>query len=318
MRSDTARGVLIALAAALTFGGSGPFVKPLLEAGWSPAAAVTVRALVGGVVILPFALSAMRGRLAPLWRARRRVLAMALIGVAGTQLAYFASLNHLDVGTAILIEYLAPVLLVGWVWLRTRRVPKPVVIIGAATAVAGLVLVVGPGAAQRPDLLGLLFASLALIGCAVYYVIAAAPSDGLPPVALAAAGLLGGGIALGIVGATGLVPFTADFGSVALFGGAVPWWVPMLIVGVLSTGVAYTLNIAAAELLGSRLSSFMGLLEVVFATVYAWLLLGEQLTPLQGVGGLLILAGIAAVHSDRSADAVPEALEIQQTPVATR
>ena len=54
-------------------------------------------------------------------------------------------------------------------------------------------------------------------------------------------------------------------------------------------------------MLGSRLASFAGLLEVVAAALYAWLLLGEALTPLQLVGGLLILAGIAFVRSDKSA-----------------
>jgi drug/metabolite transporter (DMT)-like permease len=80
--------------------------------------------------------------------------------------------------------------------------------------------------------------------------------------------------------------------------------VPLLIVGVVATGFAYVASITASEMLGSRLASFAGLLEVVAAAIYAWILLGEALTPLQLVGGLLILAGIAFVRSDRSA---PEA-----------
>ena len=53
-------------------------------------------------------------------------------------------------------------------------------------------------------------------------------------------------------------------------------------------------------MLGSRLASFVGLLEVVFATFYAWLLLGEKLTILQFLGGALILAGIAFVRSEKT------------------
>jgi drug/metabolite transporter (DMT)-like permease len=60
-RSSTSAGLVIAVIAAATFGTSGALVKPLLEAGWSPAAAVTVRALLGGLVLLPFALVALRG-----------------------------------------------------------------------------------------------------------------------------------------------------------------------------------------------------------------------------------------------------------------
>jgi drug/metabolite transporter (DMT)-like permease len=300
-RSSTSVGLLIAVIAAAAFGASGAFVKPLLEAGWSPAAAVTLRAFIGGVVLAPFAIVAIHGRWSVVWRARWRVLAMAFIGVAGTQLAYFAAIQRIPVGTGILMEYMAPLLLVGFAWAHTRRMPKAVVLIGSVVALAGLVLVVSPGGgAGSFDALGLVFAVASMVGCAIYYLVAARPSDGLPPVALAAFGLLIGGVVLGLVGLTGLVPFTATYGRVQLFGGPVAWWVPMLVVGVVATAVAYATSITASEMLGSRLASFAGLLEVVAATFYAWLLLGERLTLPQLIGGALILVGIAFVRSERT------------------
>lgn len=306
-RNSTSRGLLIGVLASLTFGTSGAFIKPLLESGWSPAAAVTARAGVAGVVLLPIAIGALRGKWASVWRARWRILGMALIGVAGTQLVYFASIQRIPVSTALLIEYLAPLLLVAFVWARTRRMPRAVVIVGSVVAIGGLVLVIGPGSLVAADGLGFVFASLAAVGCAIYYVIAARPSDGLPPVAFAAAGLVLGALVLGLVGLAGLVPFTAEFGSVALLGASTPWWVPLAIVAVVSTAVAYVASIAASEMLGSRLMSFVGLLEVVFASVFAWIVLGEALTPLQLLGGALILAGIAFVRSEKAADAPLEA-----------
>jgi drug/metabolite transporter (DMT)-like permease len=311
---STTRGPIAAVVAAFSFGISGALVKPLLESGWSPAAAVTARALTGGIILLPFALVAMRGNWAALWRARARVIIMAVIGVAGCQLAYFAAVERIPVNTAILIEYLAPLLLVVWVWMRTRRIPKLVVFIGSAGALGGLVLIVSPGGAGSLDLLGLSFAAVAAIGCAIYFVVAAKPSDGLPPVALAAFGLLGGGAVLGAVGLVGLIPFEATFGTVALFGALVAWWVPMLIVGVVATALAYAASITATEILGSRLASFVGLLEVVSAAFYAWLLLGESLTVLQLLGGVLILVGIGFVRSERT-DVPLEPLELLTAPI---
>jgi len=307
IRSTTSRGLLIGLLASLTFGTSGAFIKPLLESGWSPAAAVTMRAGVAGLVLLPVALVSLRGRWDALWRARWRILGMALIGVAGTQLVYFAAIQRVPVSTALLIEYLAPLLLVAFVWATSRRMPRPVVLIGSVVAIGGLVLVIGPGSLVAADGLGLVFAGLAAVGCAIYYVIAARPSDGLPPVAFAAAGLVFGAIALGIVGAIGIVPFTATFGEVPLLGASAPWWVPIAIVAVVSTAVAYVASIAASEMLGSRLMSFVGLLEVVFASLFAWVLLGEALSPLQLLGGVLILVGIAFVRSEKQTDAPIEA-----------
>jgi len=69
-----------------------------------------------------------------------------------------------------------------------------------------------------------------------------------------------------------------------------------------ATAIAYAASITATELLGSRLASFTGLLEVVAATFYAWLLLGEALSPLQLLGGVLILGGIALVRADPGED----------------
>ena len=77
-----------------------------------------------------------------------------------------------------------------------------------------------------------------------------------------------------------------------------PWWAPLLLLAVVSTALAYGAGITAAGVLGSRLASFVGLLEVVFASLFAWLLLGEALSPLQLMGGVLILGGIAAVRAD--------------------
>jgi drug/metabolite transporter (DMT)-like permease len=305
-RSSTSLGLVVGLFAALAFGMSGAFIKPLLEAGWSPAAAVTVRALLGGLVLLPFALAGLRGKWAAVWRGRWRIAAMGFIGVAGTQLVYFASLQRIPVSTAILVEYMAPILLVGFVWATTRHIPRIVVLVGSVVSIAGLVLVVSPGADTVLDVLGLIFAALAAIGCAIYYVVAARPSDGLPPVALAGFGLLLGGVALGLVGVLGLVPFTFSFGTVTMAGAQVPFWIPLLLVAVIATGFSYAASITAAELLGSRLASFVGLIEVVAAAVYSWLLLGEALTLVQILGGVLILVGIGFVRSEKAVDASVE------------
>lgn len=291
-------GLLAALLAAASFGTSGTLAKPLLEAGWSPVAAVTFRALIGGVLLLPVALVALRGRWGAVWRARWRVLVMGVFGVACTQLAYFAAIQTIPVSTALLIEFLAPLLLVALAWARTRRTPQRTVLLGSVLAIAGLVLVIGPGALQPVDPVGLLFAFSAAIGCATYFLIAAHTGDGLPPVALAASGLLVGGVVLGLIGASGLLVFSTEFADLSMFGNTVPWWLPLLLLAVLATAISYAAGITASELLGSRLASFVGLLEVAFAALFAWLLLDQRLTIVQILGGVLILAGIAAVNAE--------------------
>ncbi|MBX3098762.1 MAG: DMT family transporter [Salinibacterium sp.] len=314
------RGIIIAVVASLAFGTSGPFIKPLLEAGWSPAAAVAVRTLIGSILLAPVAFYALRGRWAALWRGRWRVFGMGLIGVAGCQLTYFIAVSRIPVGTAILVEYLAPVLLVLFAWVTTRRMPKRVVLVGSAIAIAGLVLVVGPGPLASVDSLGLFFAFLAAIGAAGYYLIAARPSDGLPGVALAWSGLGMGSVILFLVGATGVIPFRMVFTDIPYSGTTAPWWVLLGIVAVFGTAIAYAASIIGTGLLGSRLMSFLGLLEVVFATLFAWLLLGEVLTFSQLLGGVLILAGILFVYAERRVTMPIEPLEMPAAtePIPTR
>jgi len=307
-RSTTLTGLAIAVVAALAFGMSGPFIKPLFEAGWSPAAGVVLRSLIGGMVLLPITLVMMRGRWHLLWRARTRILLIGLVVAAGTQLAYFAAIERIPVSTGILIEFMAPLLLVGFVWFRTRKAPGAVVIFGSIFALVGLFMVVSPSGGAALDPLGLIFAAIAAVGCAVYFVAAAEGNDELPPVAVASVSLIIGGLAVALVSLTGIVPFTVTFDSVVLFGETVPWWVPIGIVAIIATGFSYAVSITASQILGSRLASFAGLLEVVASAVYAWLLLGEQMTLLQMLGGALILLGIGFVRSEK----VPEEAILEQ------
>ena len=309
----TSVGLIAAAVSFLSFGTSGAFVKPLLGAGWSPAAAVTVRALAAGIVLLPFVIVSLRGRWAVLWQARWSVLGMGVVGVVITQVLYFVAIQRIPVSTALLIEFLAPLILVGFTWATSRRTPAPVVLVGSVLAVGGLVLVIGPGAIRAVDPIGLAAAFGAAIGCAGYFVIAARPNNGLPPVALAGAGLLLAAPVLALVGATGLLPFTATFGDLPLFGTTTPWWVPLLVVSVVGTALAYVSGITASGILGSRLASFVGQMEVVSASLFAWLLLGEALTPLQFVGGVLILGGIASVRAERPA-AEPAVVPVVSAP----
>ena len=67
--------------------------------------------------------------------------------------------------------------------------------------------------------------------------------------------------------------------------------------------MAYCTGIAASRRLGSRLSSFVALLEVVTGVTFAWLLLDQLPGPLQLAGGTLIVAGVIVVKLGERAPA---------------
>lgn len=308
-------GVLLGLSAGLAFGAGGVFIKPLLEAGWSPGAAVLARVSVAAIALIVPGLAALRLDLRPLWRARWTVLLYALIAIAGTQVAFYASITRIPVSTALLIEYLAPIALVLLAWVRSRHAPQRVVLAGGVAALLGLVLVIGPaGGAMDP--VGLVFAVIAMLGVCVYYVLGERVDAALPPVALAAAGFVIAAIALGVTGLVGILPLTAGAAQVDLLGTTLPWVVPVLVVGLISTAFAYVAGIAAISRIGTRLASFVGLSEVVFAAVIGWLLIGEALRPLQILGGVLILAGVILVRFER-APSNPSVVGIDLVPTGT-
>ncbi len=309
-------GIALGLGAGLAFGAGGVFVKPLLEAGWSPGAAVLARISIAALLLLVPGLIALRFDLRPLWRARWTVLLYGLVAVAGVQFAFYASLERIPVSMTLLIEYLAPIALVLFAWLRTRRMPQLIVLGGSVLAIAGLVLVIGPGGGDL-DPIGLAFAAVAMIGVCVYYAIGERAADQLSPIALVSAGFVVGAVALAITGVLGLLPMEVVLTDVAFLGGTAPWWVPLLTVGAFSTAFAYLAGIAAIGMLGARLSSFLGLSEVVFAGIVGWILLGEALGALQILGGVFILGGIVLVRMERTpADAASVALDVDLVPVA--
>ncbi|MDJ1115234.1 EamA family transporter [Microbacterium dauci] len=303
-----ARGLLLAVTSALAFSISGPIAKPLLESGWSLSAVLLVRMTVAGLVVSPAlirTLRAQRGFLRTHWLS---LTAFGLIPVVGCQLLFFSAMQRMPVAVALLIQYLAPVMLVLFVWARTRMTPSRAVIAGSVIAMVGLVLVVDVTSA-RFDLVGVGLALLAAVCVCVYFTMSERTGPDLPPLALASGGLLVGAIAMGILTVTGIMPFAAPPLTVDLVGLELPAIVPLLLVGV-CTAAGYAFGVMAVPLIGSRVASFVGLSEVLFALMFAWILLAETPAPVQFLGGALILVGVVLVRLDaRAAAAVSAPVE---------
>jgi drug/metabolite transporter (DMT)-like permease len=114
-----------------------------------------------------------------------------------------------------------------------------------------------------------------------------------------------GTVVFGVLALLGLIPF-ATAAATAHYGGvAVPWWLPLVLLGAVTSALAYGTGVAAARQLGSRLASFVALLEVVGGVAFAWLLLGQLPRAIQFGGGLLILTGLVVVKLGEARPTVP-------------
>ncbi len=304
-RPGYAGGLLIAVASAAAFGLSGSLARSLLDIGWSPAAIVATR--IGGafaILLIPCLLLVRRTGL-PSRAGSGRMVAYGVVAVAGAQFCYFSAVQYLSIGVALLLEYLAPVLLIGWHWARSRQRPAAAVFVGAGLSLAGLMLVLDLRSGVELNPVGVLWGVGAAVCLSAYFVLADGPTSAtqpapVHPLLLTTVGSGVGALVIGGAAALGLLPLTAERATITLATAAMPWWVPVLLLIVVSAAFAYLSGIVAVRRLGSSVASFVSLSEVIFAVVFAIILLGQQPSVTQLFGGALVLAGIAVVQrSDR-------------------
>ncbi len=298
-------GLGLAVVSALAFGGSGVAAKPLIQAGLDPLHVVWLRVTGAALVMLPVA-----------WRHRalvtRRPALLAgfgLLGVAGVQACYFAAISRIPVGVALLIEYLAPALVLGWVRFVQRRPVSRSAAVGVVLAVGGLACVVEVWSGLSFDAVGLLLA-LGAAGCQVgYFVLADHGGDGeesADPVGVIAYGLLVGALLLTVVARPWGMNWSVLTGTAYMQGSGIPAVLLLAWIVLIATVAAYLTGVISVRRLSPQVAGVVACLEAVVATVLAWVLLGERLSVPQTIGGAVVLLGAFIAQRSTPKAAVPE------------
>lgn len=283
-------GIGIALLSALAFGGSGVAAKPLITAGLEPLHVTWLRVAGAALVMLPVA---WRHRDLP--RRRPALLAgFGLLAVAGVQACYFAALSRIPVGVALLIEYLAPALVLGWVRFVQKRPVTRAAAVGVVLAVGGLACVVEIWSGLSFDVLGLALA-LGAACCQVgYFVLSDHGSDGedtADPLGVIAYGLLIGAVVLTAIARPWELDWTVLGGDADMNGTQVPAALLLAWIVLVATVAAYLTGVVSIRRLSPQVAGVVACLEAVIATVLAWVLLGEHLSAPQILGGVVVLIG---------------------------
>ncbi|MEV6883422.1 EamA family transporter [Streptomyces sp. NPDC051135] len=311
--SDSARGprgrgagLGLALASAFAFGGSGVAAKPLIEAGLDPLHVVWLRVAGAALVMLPLAV---RHRALP----RRRpalVAGYGLLAVAGVQACYFAALSRIPVGVALLVEYLAPALVLGWVRFVQRRPVTRAAALGVVLAVGGLACVVEVWSGLGFDAFGLLLA-LGAACCQVGYFVLSdqgseAGEEAPDPLGVIAYGLLVGAAVLTVVARPWSMEWSVLAHDAPMDGTPVPAALLLAWTVLVATVLAYVTGIVAVRRLSPQVAGVVACLEAVIATVAAWVLLGEHLSAPQIAGGFVVLAGAFIAQTSTPAKGAAE------------
>ncbi|MEU0565922.1 EamA family transporter [Nonomuraea sp. NPDC005983] len=299
-------GLAVAFVSACCFGFSGPMAKYLIAAGLAPIEAVWVRMAGAGLLLLavlavakPSALRIPRSRLPFL-------VLYAVVAVAGVQSLYFVAITRLPVGVALLLEFMAPVMVVLWVrFVRKVRLARAA-FVGAVTAVVGLAIVVEAWQGLRLDALGLVLGLLAGACCAGYFLMNDSFGDDVDPLGLIAWGMTGAAVVLVPFSRPWNIPWqaftvqaTPEGGHTLPVLGAYLWMV------LIATVAAYILGVNAVRRLSAAVGATVASLEVIGGAVVAWALVGETLGLFQIVGGLIVLVGALLAQTATSAAPVP-------------
>lgn len=289
--SGTGLGLLAVIGAAACWGVAATVAKDLFEAGVEPIELAQARSYVAavGFSLLPGA-----------WSGGLRVdraSAPALIGlglsIPAVNGVYYLAIQRLAVAVALVLEYSAPVLVVAWTAVRTRKFPRPLLLGTLIAAVVGVVFVaeLPAGDVGSLDGVGLLLGLAAAVFFSAYTLLNEATGARFGPIPAMAR-------AFAVAALFWLVyQVPRGFPDALVHPDNV---LRVLFIGIGGTLVPFLLFIWGVSKVKSEKAAIAATIEPPLAGVIAWLWLGERLSAMQVAGGLLILSAVLALQLERA------------------
>lgn len=301
-----ALGIALVVLSACAFGSGALFAKPVYAAGMDWMGLLAWRFLFGAVVGWLWLLARRADRAALRRISRRRLVVLLALGAiyvtnSGT---YYASLQTVPASLAAVIVYLYPAIVAVLALRWGRRLPGRRPWIALVIATSGVVLAVGgvPEDAMPPAS-GILLALASPIIYAGWIILSARLAgerpqveDAVPPEAIEAAEETDPAPAAALMmTATWAIYFVL---ATATGRPTMPWdvppgaWVGLLGIGVVSTAIAIQTFYAGTKRVGAAQAALISTVEPIYTITLAVLLFDEAMTPIQLVGGALVIVGV--------------------------
>ncbi|MEN9692536.1 MAG: hypothetical protein RLZZ330_180 [Actinomycetota bacterium] len=296
-------GYSLYLAAALLWGFNGTVSKILLDTKIDPARLSQLRVTLAWLVLL--VVIAIINRKALSFNSKKELKLIAMYGVLGvtmTQWLYFVAIHLLPVGVALIIEFTSPLMVAVWVkFAWNHHVPR-FTWVGLAIAILGLFLVtqVWQGFTLNP--IGLISGFGAAAALSLYFVTGEKilhlenPRDSL---SLTMWGFFFASLFWAIFKPWWDFPWSYLVGDANLNGFVAPQFVLVIWMVILGTVIPFWLALAAMQFITSQQASATGMTEPIFASIVAWIVMSEQLSTWQLIGGAITLTGIAVGENAR-------------------
>ncbi|MGZ5581659.1 MAG: DMT family transporter [Usitatibacter sp.] len=268
-------GLLLIAISATAFGAMAIFARFAYAGGADVLGVLISRfTIAGGLLAL---IMAATRRPWPRGRPLAVAVGMGAIGYVGQAVCYFSALNYASAGLVALLLYAYPMLvcLLAAAFLREPLTRRRIALLLASFA--GIALTLGGGhGTPRGIALGLAAAAF----YSVYIVVGARSLGGTDALASATVVCLSAAATL----------WVASLIRAPQFPGIWWGWAAVGAIAVVSTVVAIIAFFAGLKRIGAASASIASTLEPVVTVALAWLILGETLSPIQLVGGALVLA----------------------------
>jgi drug/metabolite transporter (DMT)-like permease len=301
------RGEIYLILGATLFAFNGVVAKVVLAEGLSPWRLTQVRSGGAFLILMTFFLLFKRHEL----RATRQeipwLIAFGVVAVVLVQALYFVAIGRIYLGTALLIEFTAPI----WILLFMRFVLKKQVDrllwLALALSFSGLIVVTQVWRGLTLDGIGLLAAFLDSIALAGYFLIAEKLGKTKTGAVMTVWGFGIGTLIMAFM--MPLWSFPTEYFTISmqlpgfLDQYSLPGWMLIGWVVVFGTLLPYLLVIAGLRILSASTASIIGILEPVLASLFAWWFLSEVLNNVQLAGAIVVVIGI--YFANRARDRSP-------------
>ena len=287
-------GLVMYLVAAFLFALNGSVAKAQIEAGLTAVHVTEIRTLGCAVVLLVYLGIA---RPTTLKLRRSEVPFLVLFGVVAyttTPFLFFLTVSLLPVAIAALLSFLAPVLVALWLRFVRREPTGKSIWVSLALVISGLLLVSQAWSGLVLDPLGILFGLLTAVALASYLLLGEAGAKRRDVLSLAFWGFTVATIVWSILAPWWIFPWAILNDTTSLFDGGltdVPVWSLVILMVVVSV-VPFVLVLMSLQRIGAQRGGIAGTTEPVWAALIAFVMLGEVISPIQGIGGLVVLAGV--------------------------
>lgn len=312
-------GYFHALLAAFLFGANGSVSKVIIEAGFSAIQLTQMRvlgaAIISGIVLL--VLDRRSFRLPP--RQWPVIIILGVVGVGLLQATYAFAIALLPVGIALLLEYLA-VLIVAVVAFFFFKEKVHIRLWAAIALVIVGLIVVAEIWASTLNPVGVLWGLAAAISLATYFLIGERQLKTISPLALSFWTMS--------VATLFWAPFSRwwtftseTFTTVTSLGGSLggisaPVWLLIVWNVTLGSFAPFLLSLSALKRLSATAAGIVATSEIIFAFITAWLWLQEALSTWQVIGASVVFGGIVIAQTARSSDVVVQAdLALETGPI---